>query len=938
MTIDIDISQAAAEWAARGLKVLPLHWPISSTQCSCSKIDCKSIGKHPISELTRHGLKDATRDPRQISAWWQIYPEANVAVVTGGGIVVLDEDVPGSLGTFAAGRDLPKTFAVSTGRGMHHYYRIDGPVKNRAGLAPGLDVRGDNGYVVAPPSIHYTGTLYEVADDSEIAPCPAWLVDVLQPKAQAIPQAAMRTGLVIRGVVSSSEQARLQVYVDRAISQNCMMISTTAEGGRNHTLNDMAFRCGTLLSAPWAMGLVPSRSEVESRLLQAALASGLTERESLRTIKSGLDSGIKRPRIAPPQDRQSLAAYVKHTAMMETAREQGQETASAPTMTEQEVIEVRKEIMGELAKDPKTDKVCRTPSNLYRILQAEPLLQGCIVYNAFGRTVCSLREPPAPQGLGCAEVFFRGKPWSDTDSSRLRVWLHDTYGVTWSLDDIHSTIDAVADSRHWHPVKERLEALEWHGEPLLDRWLVDYLGADDTPYTRAVSRKWLISAVARVYEPGCKAECMLVLEGEQGIGKSTAIRVLALDGAWFSDSELSLDDPAQSAQALHGKLIVEVPELAALSKSQVETIKAYLSRQTDHYRAPYDRRPQSIPRQSVFAGSTNDTQYLKDSTGNRRFWPIRCAPASGRADIQGLQAVSEQLWAEARQAYLTGETWWLDDTDHEALAMAKDVQESRTEDDPWVDILRSRLPQGLPYYITDDVAEALGIDLAKLDPRTASRFAKVLKVLGLAKRRLRVDGQQRWVYCATLTEPVLPSCYPTQDDRVAQANHAKTHSDSEVCYPVLPSPYKRGRERERSTIGSTGGTGSTEVGSKFSDGQGSTGWHEQDNALTSQEKRRATLTLVEGWHGGSTGVEQGSTEAQEGYVDGQEDPDVRYAREEREAIQAEAAYGEQVAAPAPTPPQQKKCPYGPEDALRYRRWHEREGLPIPKKGGSGSGK
>jgi predicted P-loop ATPase len=907
MTSYTDIAQAALAWAAKGLRVLPLTWPISSTQCSCGKSDCRSIGKHPIYELTRNGLKQASTDPQQIALWWSAYPEANVAVVTGDGVAVIDEDKPGALLAFAAGRDLPETLQVQTGKGTHHYYHITGAVKNRVGLAPGIDVRGDHGYVVAPPSIHYTGALYEVSQDVEIAECPEWLRAILQP---AKPQVQAPTGgIVIRGTSGSGEHARLQAYALRTLSSCCEIVASASEGTRNHTLNTNAFLVGTILGASWPHGL--SRGECESRLLQAAQRAGLTEREALRTIKSGLDAGVKRPR-SMPVSRSDLVSYVRHTA--EVAAQRVQEQAE-PELEAAQAQQIRQELFDSLTKDDK-GKIIKSTSNLYRIVQGDPALQNCMVYNIFARAVCSLRELPAAQGLQSGAPFVRGQMWRDVDDSRLRVWLQDTYHTSWALDDVAKAVDLVADTRHWHPVRERLEVIEWHGEQLLDRWLIDYLGADDTAYTRAVSRKWLISAVARIYQPGCKAECMLVLEGEQGIGKSSAIRALALDPHWFSDSELSLDDAAQSAQALHGKLIVEVPELAALSKAQVEVIKSYLSRQIDHYRAPYERKAESIPRQSIFAGSTNDTQYLKDSTGNRRFWPVRCAPASGKADILGLSTIVEQLWAEARQAYLMGETWWLDDQDHEALAIAKDIQESRTEDDPWVELLRERLDLGVRFVTTDDVAQALGIDIAKLDPRTGLRFGKVLKVLGLNRKRISINGQRVYAYVPSLKSESLPSGSPSTDEGQGRGNSLTSLPNEVIASPCPPSSLYNNNKK---TIVKTAareaaiGVGESEKKVRLLAIKGGQGVQEEVSTMKPLENVLPNHT-VDTWGGG---------QAERGGQVSELSEDEAYEIDERASIETEAG----------VPPKAVKCPYHPwKDRARYIRWHEARGLPIPKEG------
>ena len=224
-----------------------------------------------------------------------------------------------------------------------------------------------------------------------------------------------------------------------------------------------------------------------------------------------------------------------------------------------------------------------------------------------------------------------------------------------------------------HPVRERLNGLKWDGTARLDSWLTDYLGVEPATgydaeksqahrYTSEVGLRWLISAVARVYQPGCKADHCLILEGPQGVGKSTAAATLALEDAWFADEIADLGTK-DSAQDLRGKWIIELGELSALKRGEIERVKAFMSRKVDHYRPSYGRRSQDFPRQCVFIGITNADAYLGDETGGRRFWPVKV----GKIDLEKLKADREQLWAEAVAAYRAGEKWWLDKAT-EALA------------------------------------------------------------------------------------------------------------------------------------------------------------------------------------------------------------------------------------------------------------------------------
>ena len=202
-----------------------------------------------------------------------------------------------------------------------------------------------------------------------------------------------------------------------------------------------------------------------------------------------------------------------------------------------------------------------------------------------------------------------------------------------------------------------------------------YLGAEDTPLNRAFGSRWMISAVARIMQPGAKVDHMLILEGPQGAKKSSALKVLA-GAEWFTD-ELAEIGSKDAAQQMRGIWIIEIAELDAIGRAEVSRIKAFLTRTTDRYRPPYERYVVEVPRQCVFAGSVNPDTYLRDETGNRRFWPVRC----GRIDLDALRRDRDQLWAEAVARYREGAIWWLDEP--ELIAEVKAEQDQRYHADAW---------------------------------------------------------------------------------------------------------------------------------------------------------------------------------------------------------------------------------------------------------------
>jgi len=216
-------------------------------------------------------------------------------------------------------------------------------------------------------------------------------------------------------------------------------------------------------------------------------------------------------------------------------------------------------------------------------------------------------------------------------------------------------------------VREYLAGLEWDGTPRLTSWLSTYLNASgDARYLSTVGKKFLVSAVARIEKPGCQVDHTLVLEGDQGIGKSSAVRLLAKRPEWFTDSMPDMSSKDAALQ-LHGHWFIELAELASFRRTaELEAVKAFLTRPVDHFRPPYARRTVGVPRQSVFVGTTNETLYFRDPSGNRRFWPVRC----GQIDLKRLAEDVDQLWAEALEAYELADQWHLT-AEEAALATAE---------------------------------------------------------------------------------------------------------------------------------------------------------------------------------------------------------------------------------------------------------------------------
>jgi len=287
----------------------------------------------------------------------------------------------------------------------------------------------------------------------------------------------------------------------------------------------------------------------------------------------------------------------------------------------------------------KSGAVKDTLTNISTILRFDPQLQP-IVFNQFKNLLDVIGELPWPQV----------KPgWNDTDLACAKLYFERTYGI-WSPTKFKDALlGVVSVERLYHPVKEYLSGLAWDGTERLDTLLVDYLGADDTPYVRAVTRKTLVAAVARIYRPGVKFDSILVLNGAQGIGKSTLFA--RLGGQWYSDS-LAISDMKDktASEKLQGYWLLELGELAGLKKVDVETVKSFITRTDDKYRQSYGLTVESHPRSCIIVGTTNsDGGFLRDVTGNRRFWPVRVT-GHGRWRAWELTLNNvDQIWAEASE-------------------------------------------------------------------------------------------------------------------------------------------------------------------------------------------------------------------------------------------------------------------------------------------------
>ena len=300
---------------------------------------------------------------------------------------------------------------------------------------------------------------------------------------------------------------------------------------------------------------------------------------------------------------------------------------------------------------------------------------------------------------------------------------------------MHSAVDQRASERPFHPIRDYFDRLEWDGAERIGSWLTDYLGVEQSAYSVAIGRMFMVAMVARIKRPGCQADYMLILEGSQGERKTTACKILG--GEWFSDNLPDLNLGKDVSQHLRGKWLIEVSEMHATSRAEAAQLKAFVTRTVERYRPSYGRKEVIEPRQCVFVGTTNQSAYLRDVTGGRRFWPV----VTGTIDIDALIADRDQLFAEAVRAFDGKEQWW-PDRKFEADTIAAE-QDARYEADAWEEVVTQYLDDHpIERFTLSELARrALSIDAAQFHTASQRRLAEVVSRLGWMRGKRSKHGR-----------------------------------------------------------------------------------------------------------------------------------------------------------------------------------------------------
>lgn len=670
---------AAIEYAKKGFAVFPL----------------KYRDKVP---LTRNGCKDATTDAAQIKAWWQKYPNANIGLATGSvsqNVFVIDLDIDEDRGIDGYHSledwqrehgDFPETWTAITGRGGYHlYYRGNGKIKNRAGIIDGVDIRGNGGYVVAPPSIHKNGRRYEweySPDEFEIA----------------------KADNNVEYFLSHDDQKQGTAFT---------MPNIVAAGQRNQ----MLFRFACMMQAKGASD-------------QSVFAATMAENESS---------------CSPPLTEQEVRIIVSSATKYDKGKPIHIDSEGVATReNKDDVIGNPEWVLNFLDcnhdKDGNIKSVKQFVHNFEIVMDKDDRFAGKIRFNEFAQQLYLCGNVPWEKEDNC-------RAWSSHDDSALFSLIQADYGLK-SRQDFADALKNVSMRNKFHPVRELLDSLTWDGKEHIRSLLPEYLGAEDSDYTYQVMRLWMLGAVSRVYKPGSKFDYTIILQGSQGIGKSTFLKLMALDGSWFNDSLDSLDSD-KAVQSLTGSWIIELAELKSLARTAggVESVKRFLTATQDKYRIPYERRADTFYRQCVFAGTTNKDDFLQDETGNRRFLIVQTGvkKPSKSLFVPEIMDTIKQAWAEAVHIWKNEKPQLI--LPEAYMQEAKELQEANMADDGKRGIIQEYLEGKTQVCAREIWEKALGENVSPRKYQITEINDIIAKVPGWKKlkspRNFEGYGKQR---------------------------------------------------------------------------------------------------------------------------------------------------------------------------------------------------
>ncbi|MCB4811681.1 hypothetical protein LG204_10180 [Methylovorus menthalis] len=393
-------------------------------------------------------------------------------------------------------------------------------------------------------------------------------------------------------------------------------------------------------------------------------------------------------------------------------------------------------------------------ANVYDILLHDSHWKGVLAYDEFSQRVMKLKKPPYWEKNG--ELG----EWDAQDDARTAMWITRAWRFSITPALAAEAVENLARTNIVNPPRDWMNSLKWDGEKRVDTWMLDYMGVPLTPYTRRVARWFLMGMVKRVFEPGCKFDYCLVLEGPQGRKKSSALA--ALGGEWYGDTDLDLHNK-DSMSALRGKMLYEFSELGSVARAEATKQKSFLSRQVDEYRPVYGRREIRAPRQLVFSGSTNEWEWNKDPTGGRRFWPVSI---ESEIDVEGLKTIRDQLFAEAVVMVNEGLRYW--PTPDEQRELFDPEQLKRAIQETFIDALHDKVMEHVGEFSLHYAAvEWLKLDAGKLTRDIQTRIGTALRQLGCTKFEKRGNAITRFWYKPPERKEATSTNRASEDDEDA---------------------------------------------------------------------------------------------------------------------------------------------------------------------------
>lgn len=695
---------------------------------------------------------------------------------------------------------LPETLRARSGRGdggVHYYFLFpeSQDVRNKQSLYQGIDVRGDGGFAIGAPSLHRSGKRYEWLNTStQLAPAPEWLLKALKPKDYApapaaplvhtdqtkkaiaylakMPGAISGSGghdatykaavILVKGFALSVDQAfailsseynprcqppwtekELRHKVSDAARSNTLPEGFIANRPAKHLRavpsDPFASFADFKPSSPMPMDGPPPPSDDDlppEAILQitAAELDRLLEDDKAAAVTPGVFERLIAMQAIDRAEWERinnilLRHHVKrgfNDAIKRHDRDQKKQRMNPRGEEWKNSLLFKENKAGDLVLE-------NCLSNIIAVLQNDPAWVGVLAFDDFLTQIVTLRAPPYNR---------LSKRWADEDSLEVKSWIEINYPVRPNTTIVNEAIIAVAKRSTFSGLKKYFDELpkqDHDSDPLIDDWLVQFFGTEDNPYVRAVGKKWLISAVARALDPGCKVDTVLILEGQQGMKKSTVLEKLCPEFSWFADGLSDFGSKAQ-AEEVEGKWIIELGEMKGFDR-ELDQIKSFVTRRAENYRPAYARHSIHSPRKCVFAATVNPSAagYLRDVTGNRRYWPIKCLKKAPPITPE----IRDRLWSEALALYKAGEIWWIDDDDP-VLDLAKEEQKSRVEVDVWHEKIVAGVAGHRDTSTSEILTDIIKMDVSKQGRADQARVGRIMMMLEWKRYQTPPSQGRQW--------------------------------------------------------------------------------------------------------------------------------------------------------------------------------------------------